>query len=98
MKRTNRFVQSLGVAICLLPSGEEIRVPIVPGILKHPTAEALAKMLEQPDVVRKYTITALQKAPWPVLRQFQRSWLRECLPKAKLDPCRSRALEFLLGD
>ena len=99
MRRTNRFVQSQGVAICRLSTGEEIRVPIVPGILKHPTVDELADLLEHPDVVRKYTITALCKAPWQVLRQFQRHWLRTCLPEAEaeLNPRRARALVFLIG-
>jgi hypothetical protein len=97
MKRTSRFVRSQGVACCRLPTGEEIEIPVVPGILKHPTLDALVDMLTNPDVARKYTIAALREAPWPVLRQFPRHWLRRCLPEARLDPGRARALEFLIG-
>jgi len=97
MKRTNHFVQSRGVVTCRLATGEEVEVPVVPGLLKHPTLDQLREMLKDPDVVKKYTVAALCKASWPVLRQFQRAWLRECIAEADLDPRRRRALEFLIS-
>ena len=97
MKRTHTFVKSLGVVKCRLPSGDEIDVPVVPGILKHPTTDALPNLLKNPHVLRKYTMEALRKAPWSVLRLFPREWLRECIAEARLHPQRNRALVFLLS-
>jgi len=97
MKRTVTFVRSRGTVRCTLPKGPEIRVPVVPGILKHPTVEQLRKMLKDPDVVRKYTIAALREAPWSVLREFPTDWLKRCLPDAHLNTRRAEAVAFLLG-
>ncbi len=97
MKRTYVFVKSTGMVKCVLPSGQEIEVPAVPGLLKHPTTGMLRGMLKDPDVVRKYTIEALRKAPWPVLRQFPREWLEECMKEADLEVGRRKALAFLLA-
>ena len=97
MKRTYRFAQSIGSATSNLPDGTVLTVPVVPGILKHPTPDALPSILAHPDAVRKYTIEALRHASWPVLRLFPRDWLKECLDAAGLKPRRHQALLFLLG-
>ena len=74
-----------------------MRVPVVPGILKHPTVGQLNRLLKDSDVVRKYTREALRRAPWPVLRQFPREWLEACLPEAGLRPGRASALKYMLA-
>jgi hypothetical protein len=97
MKFTCRYAQHDEVVTCQLASGERIRVPVIPGILKHPHPEQLRTLLASPRVVEKYTIEALRKAAWPVLRQFPRAWLRQCLDRAALPPARREALAFLLA-
>lgn len=97
MKRTYQFVKAIGIARCALPSGETITIPVVPGILKHPSAESLHRLLTNANVARKYTCQALIRAPWSVLRQFPREWLELCMSEAPLSPSRRKALEFLLG-
>jgi len=97
MKMACRFVRSEATTTCVLPSGRRIAVPVIPGVLKHPEPETLAVMLSRPAVVRKYTVQALQKASWPILAQFPRDWLLECLDHARLNPSRRRALTFLLS-
>ena len=72
-------------------------MPLFPGILKHPTVEDLPRLLRNPDVVRKYTMLALSKAAWPILRRFPRDWLRECLPEANVRASRRKALDYLLS-
>ncbi|MCU0725792.1 MAG: hypothetical protein MUE73_08395 [Planctomycetes bacterium] len=97
MRRTVRFVTPSGTAICRLPEGREILLPVVQGILKHLSAADLARLLEDPAVARKYTREALRVAPWSALREFPADWLRECLPKARVREARIRAIEFLLS-
>ena len=97
MKQTCVFARSIGIVTCKMPSGEEIKLPVVPGILKHPSPEMLPFLLGKPDVAFKYTIEALQKASWPVLRLFPKDWLRQCLPDAHLRHGRADALAFLLS-
>jgi len=97
MKRTLRFAKSIGRITCELSPGNEITVPVVPGILKHPRPEELPALLSRPSVVRKYTMLALSKASWPILRQFPRAWLKLCLENARLKHSRRQALMFLLG-
>jgi len=97
MRRTLRFAKSIGKTTCELSPGNEITVPVIPGILKHPRPEELPTLLSRPSVVRKYTMLALAKASWPVLRQFPRAWLRLCLENAHVKPSRRRALVFLLS-
>ena len=97
MKRTYRFVKPIRTVECRLPSGQTITVPVVPGILKHPRPDELAEILTRPDAVRKYTIEALRKAAWPILEQFPRSWLIECLDRAPMKEPRRKALVFLLS-
>jgi hypothetical protein len=97
MKCTYHFVQSAATVMCALPSGRRITVPVIPGILKHPTPEMLPALLCNPNVARKYTLEALRKGAWPILRQFPRDWLRECLADARLKPSRLKALTFLLS-
>jgi hypothetical protein len=96
MRRTIRFVQPSGTVVCRLP-GREVELPVVQGILKHLDVEQLSALLEDPAVAVKYTIECLRVAPWPILRLFPRSWLLECLPKARLREGRVRAIEFLLS-
>ena len=97
MKRTYHFVVSTETITCVLPSGQEVTLPVIPGLLKHPAPGRLAGMLRNPAVARKYTITALRKASWPILRQFPRQWLKDRLEEAHLKPSRHRALVFLLS-
>ncbi|MEW6747741.1 MAG: hypothetical protein AB1486_33860 [Planctomycetota bacterium] len=97
MKQTCTFVKAVAIVTCEIVPGRTISVPVIPGILKHPRVEELQALLANPNVVTKYTLEALRKASWPILRQFPRAWLRECLPHAHLKPSRRRALEFLLS-
>jgi len=87
----------MGMVRCLMPGGQSIRVPVIPGLLKHLTANQLRHLLKDPDVVRKYTIAALNEAPWPVLREFPPEWLARCTTDAHLKPSRARAIIFLLA-
>ena len=96
MKRSYRFVESVGAVHCALSPDHEVTLPVFPGILKHPTVRELRELLENPTVARKYTILALRKAPWQVLREFPPDWLESCLAEASLRPGRKRALSFLL--
>ncbi len=97
MKRSYRFVESVGTVRCALDPGHEVTLPVFPGILKHPTVDELRELLAKPAVARKYTIQALRKAPWPVLREFPRDWLEACLAEADLRAGRVHALRFLLA-
>lgn len=97
MKQTCIFAQSMGTVTCTMPSGQEVALPIVPGILKHPSPEMLPNLLCRPDVARKYTLEALRKAAWPILNLFPKEWLRQCLPEAGLSRSRANALDFLLS-
>ena len=97
MKRTYRFVQSVGTVQCALGSGRKVTLPVFPGILKHPTVDELHELLARPVVARKYTILALRKAPWQVLREFPGDWLEACLAEANLRAGRAHALRFLLS-
>ena len=97
MKRSYRFVESVGTARCILESGRELALPVFPGILKHPTVDELRELLTRPTVARKYTLLALRKTPWQVLREFPRDWLEACLAEASLPAGRLRALRFLLS-
>jgi len=97
MKRTFRFARSIGTVRCEFASGQKVDMPVIPGILKHPTPDMLPSLLRDPEVARKYTIEALRFAAWPILAQFPREWLRECLDRAGLRPSREKALAFLLS-
>jgi len=97
MRRTLRFVQPRGTAVFRRPDGSAVEIPVVQGILKHLGVEDLSRILTDPDVALKYTLEALRIAQWPVLRHFPRSWLLECLPKARLPEGRARAVEFMLS-
>jgi len=97
VKRTYSFAVSTGSVSTCLPDGRTVTLPVVPGILKHPTPEALPALLVDPAAARKYTREALRHAAWPVLRLFPAEWLRECLDDARLTPGRRQALLFLLG-
>ena len=96
MKQTLRFAESLGVVFCEV-AGVRIEIPVIPGILKHPTPEQLPLLLQTPDVAVKYTMLAIEKCGWPILRLFPRDWLRRCMPHARLRPSRREALLFLLS-
>lgn len=98
MKVTYRFVEHHAVVTCRLASGESVQIPVVPGILKHPRPDQLQALLAKPAVAEKYTMEALRKAAWPILRQFPRTWLRRCLERAELRPARREAIAFLLGN
>ena len=97
MKRTYQFVKPTQSVECQLPSGETVTIPVVPGILKHPSPEQLPEILARPAAMQKYTVEALRKAAWPILEHFPRSWLLECLERAPMKQSRRRALEFLLS-
>ncbi len=97
MKRSYRFVEKVGTVRCDLGSGREVALPVFPGILKHPTVDELRELLAKPVVARKYTILALRKTPWQVLREFPRDWLEACLAEARLPAGRVQALRFMLS-
>jgi hypothetical protein len=61
------------------------------------TVDQLRHLLKDPDVVLKYTIAALNEAPWSVLREFPPEWLTSCATASRLKPSRARALVFLLA-
>ena len=82
---------------CRLPTGRTVTVPVVPGILKHPRPDQLPEILTRPAAMEKYTTEALRKAAWPILAQFPRSWLIECLDRAPMRSSRRKALTFLLS-
>ena len=96
MKRTYRFARCIGTVTCRFPSGEQVTLPVIPGILKHPLPEMLPELLQRPNVAYKYVLEAVRQASWPVLRQFPRDVLRACLDAAQVRPSRHRALLFLL--
>ena len=97
MKCTYDYVEHSEAVTCELSPGRSVSIPIIAGILKHPHPDQLRSLLTVPDVVEKYTMEALRKASWPILRQFPREWLRECLDRAHLKPSRRKALAFLLA-
>jgi hypothetical protein len=97
MKRTHQWARCIATATVRYPSGRRVRLPVIPGILKHPSCEDLPRLLENPRTAHKYTIQALRMASWPILRQFPADWLRERLEEANLPPPRRKALLFLLG-
>ena len=96
MKRSHTFVGSQGTVVSSLANGQTVELPLVVGILKHPTQDQLAQLLAKPAVVRKYTLEALRVAPWSVLKLFPTCLLEDCLPDARLRPGRRKALEFML--
>lgn len=53
MKRTYDFARPIGTVKCALPSGQKLTIPVFPGLLKHPAAEDLPRLLKKPAVVRK---------------------------------------------
>jgi hypothetical protein len=97
VKRTVTFAGSVGTVRLEAEGGQIHRIPLFPGIFKHASPGELAELLSKTAVARKYTCEALRTAAWPILREFPRDWLRDCLPLAHLRPGRRRALEFLLG-
>lgn len=97
MRASQRFAQPAGTVAVLLPDGRDVEIPVVQGILKHASLEALAELLRDPEVAPKYTLDALQVAPWPVVRLFPREWLKACIHQARLPEGRLQALEFMLS-
>ena len=97
MIRSVTWVKSEGTVQVAL-EGEQLEIPVIPGLLKHLTTTELRPLLHDPEVLRKYTLEALRLAPWQVLREFPRPWVRRCLPEAGLSPERRDAIEFLLKD
>ena len=97
MKRTYSFVKKVGTLRYELSTGLEIDIPLFPGILKHLSVRDFPKSLNTQAALLKYTCEALKSAPWPVLREFPRSWLISCMAKAEIREGRKRALMFLLS-
>ena len=97
MKRSSQFALSTGNVTCPVPGGGSVLLPVIPGILKHPMPSQLFTLLADVRVARKYTRLALEKASWPVLRQFPPAWLEACLESADLRPGRKQALLYLLS-
>jgi hypothetical protein len=97
MMRTFRYAESTGSVSCSLPDGRSLDLPVVNGILKHPSERTLPGLLTDPEIARKYTIAALRKASWKILRHFPTWWLIECLDTAELPPGRLNALRFMLS-
>jgi hypothetical protein len=97
VKRTCTFVKKTGTATFLSEIHGKVEIPLFPGILKHLSVEELSKVVESQAAVRKYTREVLRTAPWPVVREFPRFWLRVCLEDVPLREGRRRALEFLLS-
>lgn len=97
MKRTYQWASSIATITLRHPSGRSVELPVIPGILKHPSFEDLPRLLQNPRTAHKYTILALQKSAWPILRQFPADWLRERIDEANLPPPRKQALLYLLG-
>lgn len=96
MRKPN-FVKITGFAECELPSGNKARLPVAPGIFKHATVEMLEELLQKPAVAKKYTMEALRVAPWPIMREFPHSWLRQHLDEADIRPSRKAAILFMLS-
>ena len=96
MKRALKFTKISGMVECILPAGRRVEIPAVLGILKHPGEGSLYRLLTRPAAARKYTIEAIKRAPWSVIRRFPRSWLEECIAGADIRPGRRKALEFML--
>jgi hypothetical protein len=92
----HRFVEPHDTVVCRAEDGTTLAIPVVLGILKHPSAEQLSELLTDVVVVRKYTHEALRRAPWSALRRFPRDWLVSCIEGARLPDGRRRALEFML--
>lgn len=80
MKRTFHYVESVGNVRCELADGSAVTLPVVPGILKHPTVEELWELLKKEPVARKYTVLALRKAPWQVVRSSRGTGWRRSSP------------------
>jgi hypothetical protein len=97
VKCTLRYVRHEEEVACEVAPGKLIKVPVLPGILKHPRPDQLSALLAVPSIAERYTMEALRKASWPILRQFPKAWLRECLERAAVKPSRRRALTFLLS-
>ena len=98
MKKSFTYVTGTDFAECRLDSGVVVRLPVVPGILKHPSVEMLRRLLQNPSVARKYTKEALRVAPWQVLREFPYGWLKLQLETANIRPMRKRAILFMISD
>jgi hypothetical protein len=96
MKRAVQFARPEGFVLFPCGPGRSVRLPLFTGLLKHPAPGQLKRLLKRPEVSTKYTQAALQKAPWPILKWFPRSWLRRVLPTTEMDASRRRAIEFLL--
>lgn len=96
MMRNVVFVSPQGSAVGRTEAGEAIVVPLIPGLLKHLSLEELRPLLQEPEVLSKYTREALRWAPWPCLREFPFDWLRNCLEGGWLREGRARAIRYLL--
>ncbi len=97
VKQTLDFVSGTESVACEVAPGRFVEIPVIPGILKHPTPDELPALLRMPRVARRYTAAAIEKCAWPILRQFPAGWLKECMPDARLKPPRKAAILFLLS-
>ena len=50
MKRSVTFASSIGSVVCREVAGGPVELPVIPGILKHPTPGELPPLLQRPDV------------------------------------------------
>ncbi len=97
MKKNFAYVTETDFALCRLDSGVVVRLPVVPGILKHPSVDLLRHLLQNPSVARKYTKEALRVAPWQVLREFPYDWLKLQIEAANIRPLRKKAILFMIS-
>jgi hypothetical protein len=97
MKRNLAFVRPIGRTTFITKDGHRVALPVAPGLLKHPASDDLGRLLRDPAVALKYTVVALQLAPWSILREFPPAWLRTVMQRTPLKPARRRALEFMLS-
>jgi len=65
----------VGSVQCQIAQEDWVTLPVFAGILKHPHSSDLPSLLQKPEVARKYTKLALEKAAWPILREFPKEWL-----------------------
>jgi hypothetical protein len=95
---TTYFAKPQGFVTCPVKGHDGVRLPVVQGILKHPDAEDLRRLLRgSADAAEKYTREALRHAAWPILRAFPRNWLLKHLKTADVRASRRRALRYLLS-
>lgn len=97
MKRTIVFVSPQVFTEVTSPGGATLKIPLIPGVLKHLRLDELPTVLQLPGVLEKYTHQAIRWAPWQCLQEFPISWLRECLQTSSVREGRRMAIEFLIS-